>query len=454
VASCYALSRFFTLVGSGLVDEYHTTKVSRLLTRFLYNVGWYVFVPAVVLFMLWRSRKQPAYRRRMLERFGYVKRLSGKPVIWVHAVSMGEVIAAEPLVNALLERYPDHQILVTTITPTGSERVVAAWGNRVEHCYLSYDLYHSVKRFLSRTQPVCGFILETELWPNLYRQAQRRGTKLMLCNARLSEKSMSGYLKVPGPKVINETLACLTVVAAQTEADRQRYVALGANSQTVVVAGNVKFDLKLPDDMPEREAAIRQLFGERPVWVAASTHPGEEEIVLAAHRKVLEVVPNALFVLVPRHPDRFKEVAELLKRQQWTSATRSSGARCAAETQVFLGDSMGEMLSFYAASDVAFVAGSFAQVGGHNVLEPAALKKPVVCGPQLYNFERIAEQLRQIEGMRQVEDADALGTVVANWLQDPASAARVGNAAYQLVANNRGALERHLDIIERDILGK
>lgn len=421
------------------------------MTRILYNIGWYILVPGVVLFMLWRSRKQPAYRRRMLERFGYVKRLRGKPVIWIHAVSMGEVIAAEPLVNALLELKPDHQILVTTITPTGSERVVAAWGDRVEHYYLCYDLYHAVKRFVSRAQPVYGFILETELWPNLYRQAQRSGAKLMLCNARLSSKSMSGYLKVPGPKVIADTLACLTVVAAQTEADRQRYIELGVSSACVEVAGNVKFDLKLPDDMPEREAIIRRLFGDRPVWVAASTHPGEEEIALETHRRVLQVIPTALLVLVPRHPDRFKEVADTLKRQQWAAVTRSSGHNCTPTTQVFLGDTMGEMLSFYAASDVAFVAGSFAQVGGHNVLEPAALKKPVVCGPQLYNFERIAEQLRQVEGMRQVEDANELAAVVTHWLQEPDAAAKIGNAAYRLVASNRGALARHLEIIERDI---
>ena len=408
-------------------------------------------MPAVVLFMLWRSRKQPAYRRRMLERFGYVKRLSDKPVIWVHAVSMGEVIAAEPLVNALLERKPDHQILVTTITPTGSERVVSAWGDRVEHCYLSYDLYHAVSRFLKRTQPRYGIILETELWPNLYRQASRSGAKLILCNARLSAKSMSGYLKVPGPKVIKDTLACLSVVAAQTEADKQRYVELGAAEHLVEVAGNVKFDLKLPADMSEREQQIRQVFGDRPVWVAASTHPGEEEVALEAHRLVLEKIPNALLVLVPRHPDRFKEVSELLKRQQWQFVRRSSSDQCGENTQVFLGDTMGEMLSFYAASDVAFVAGSFAQVGGHNVLEPAALKKPIVCGPQLYKFERIAEQLRQVNGMAQVDDAQALGETVADWLTAPQKAKEVGAAAYQLVASNRGALARHLDIIDRDI---
>lgn len=408
-------------------------------------------MPAVVLFMVWRSRKQPAYRRRLLERFGYVKRLSGKPVIWIHAVSMGEVIAAEPLVNALLKLKPEYQILVTTITPTGSERVTAAWGDRVEHCYLAYDLYHSVKRFLNRTQPSYGFILETELWPNLYRQASRGGAKLMLCNARLSSNSMSGYLKVPGPKVINETLDCLTVVAAQTEADRQRYIDLGADSRVVEVAGNVKFDLKLPDDMPQREAEISRVFGDRPVWVAASTHPGEEEVALEAHKRVLEAVPNALLVLVPRHPDRFREVEELAKRQHWNVATRSSGDLCAAETQVFLGDTMGEMMTFYAGSHVAFVAGSFAHVGGHNVLEPAALKKPVVCGPELYNFERIAEQLRQVKGMAQVDDALGLGEVVASWLLDAESAAKVGEAAYKLVASNRGALARHLEIIERDI---
>lgn len=414
--------------------------------RFVYNALLYLLLPFAFLRLLLRSRANPAYRRRWGERLALFPPLPRAGAIWVHAVSVGETVAAAPLIEALLARYPKRPLLVTTTTPTGSERVRALFGERVCHVYLPYDLPGAVRRFLDRAQPALGLVMETELWPNLYREAARRGVSMLLLNARLSPRSARGYGRIGG--LVRSTLRCLDAVAAQSPADAERFLALGAAPTQVSVTGNLKFDLTLPPDLPAQGRALRaELGAERPVWIAASTHEGEDEQVLAAHRQVRAQRPEALLILVPRHPERFDRVAALCREQGLTVARRSRDERCAPDTTVYLGDTMGELLRLYAAADLAFVGGSLVPTGGHNLLEPAALGLPVLTGPQVFNFRQITDLLLEAEGARVVADAKALAAAVSELLDDTDIRRRMGERAQAVVAANRGALDRCLALV-------
>ncbi len=420
--------------------------------RALYSLLLYLLTPLVLLRLVWRGVRAPAYWRRWGERFAWLPAYQAVPRIWVHAVSVGETQAALPLVQALRERHPGHRLLITTTTPTGSGRVLALFGDSVEHVYLPYDLPGATRRFLATFQPSIALIMETELWPNLFRACRRRDIPLLLLNARLSERSLRGYQRVAA--LSRSTLADISWLAAQGEADARRFLALGAAPERVSVCGSIKFDLHLPPSLREQAAVLRRDFGvERPVWIAASTHEGEDEQVLASFRQVRAVHADALLVLVPRHPERFASVAGLCRREGFALVLRSSGQPCGPTTDVFLGDSMGELPLLMAACDLVFMGGSLVPTGGHNMLEPAALGLPVVFGPHVFNFEEISARLLKAGAARQVHDAGELAAVVCDWLADANVRHETGERGRVFVEQNRGARECLLEVIEPLLLG-
>jgi 3-deoxy-D-manno-octulosonic-acid transferase len=408
--------------------------------RALYTGLLFLLTPLVLLRLLVRSRALPDYRRRWNERFGFVARSSSPIRVWVHAVSVGESLAALPLIRALIAEHGAGSVWVTTMTPTGSARVQEALGASVRHSYIPYDLPGAVSRFLDRVRPAQVVIMETELWPNLFQALQARGIGLTIANARLSPRSFKGYSRVRG--FAAQTLSCC-VVAAQSPADAERFAALGA--ARVWVMGNIKFDLKLPVDQLEQGCALRSQIGaDRPVWIAASTHAGEEQAALAAHQALRQRRPDAVLVLVPRHPQRFDEVADAIAGAGFDYRRRSKPADF-GDAAVLLGDSMGEIFVYYGAGDVAFVGGSLVPVGGHNVLEPAAAGLPVLFGPQMHNFLPARELLLSEQAAIEVADSRALSDAVDQLLSDPIRCAQMGAAGRHAVDSNRGALRRLLE---------
>ncbi|WRH92882.1 lipid IV(A) 3-deoxy-D-manno-octulosonic acid transferase [Pseudomonas fluorescens] len=421
------------------------------MNRTLYTALFYLGLPLVAIRLWLRARKAPAYARRIGERFSYGMPTLQPGGIWVHAVSVGESIAAAPMIRALLQRYPTLPITVTCMTPTGSERIQALFANepRIQHCYLPYDLPCAAARFLDRAQPKLAVIMETELWPNHIHQCAKHGIPVALANGRLSERSARGYGRFS--KLTAPMLAEMSLFAVQTEAEAQRFRNLGARAETVEVTGSIKFDLTIDPQLLQRAAELRGQWQalERPVWIAASTHEGEDEVVLDAHRRLLANHPDALLILVPRHPERFNSVFELCQREGFATVRRSTGANVDAQTSVLLGDTMGELLFLYALADSAFVGGSLVANGGHNLLEPAALAKPVISGPHLFNFLDIAAQLREAGALAEVDDAEGLAVEVQRLFELPRDAQRMADAGLAVMRRNQGALQRLLDGLGR-----
>jgi 3-deoxy-D-manno-octulosonic-acid transferase len=417
-----------------------------LILRVTYIVGSYLLVPFILLHLFYKGFGNRDYWKRNGERFGFVRGSVPEGAIWVHAVSVGEVQAAAPLVRALLEKYPDRPLVLTTTTPTGADRVESLFGSQVIHRYAPFDLASSVKSFFDWCRPAITIILETELWPNLYHECGLRKVPLVLASARVSPKSIGRYRRLVS--LFRETLSHGIVIAAQTEADAQRFLSLGSNPQRTHVTGNIKFDFELPDGVNEQGKELRTEHApDRPVWIAASTHANEEEIVLLAHRQVQEQYPDALLILVPRHPERFDGIANLIERQGFSYARRSRGETCAAQTEVLLGDTMGELMAFYAAADVAFVGGSLVKVGGHNLLEPAALKVPMIIGPNNYNAQDIADLFIDTGTAFVAHDERELAGAVVSLLNDPAERTRLGDQAEAMIHDSRGALDRLLGLL-------
>lgn len=396
--------------------------------------------------LLWRSRHTPTYRRRWAERLGFAA-AAAPGGVWLHAVSVGEVNAALPLIVALQEARPDLPLLVTTTTPTGSAHLRSRLGDSVAHCYLPYDLPGAVQRFLGRQRPRLGIILETELWPNLYATAQALQIPLLLVNARLSPRSARGYRR--WPQLTRQTLARLAAVGAQTAADGERLLALGLPTGRLTVTGNLKFDAGAPD--PAAGLALRRRLGEgRPVWLAASTHAGEEQAALSAHRLLRAAHTDAVLILAPRHPQRFAEAARLCREQAWATALRS--ADDAQPCAVYLADSLGELPSLMAAADIVFVGGSLGTsptaCGGHNLIEPAQLGKPSLFGPHMNNFAELRDLVLAAAAGQQVTNDTDLAARLTALLADPARRAVMGQAAQALVAQHRGATARTLALIK------
>ena len=419
------------------------------MNRTLYSLLLHLALPLLALRLLWRAWRAPAYSRRLLERFAFGLPPLKPGGIWIHAVSVGESIAAAPLVRELLARYPTLPITITCMTPTGSERIQALFGKQVQHCYLPYDLPWAAARFIRRLQPRLAVVMETELWPNHIHQCAKRGVPVLLANARLSERSARGYARFA--KLTAPMLAELSLVAVQSAAEAERFLALGARPECVEVTGSIKFDLHIEPELRQRAEAQREAWQtrQRPVWIAASTHAGEDEIVLAAHRRLLQVQPQALLILVPRHPERFAGVQQLCLREGFVTCRRSLGEAPEAATQVLLGDTMGELLFLYALADVAFVGGSLVANGGHNLLEPAALGLPVLSGPHLFNFLEIAALLRSAEALGEVADAQALAATLQRLFAEPRQAAAMASAGLAVLKANQGALARLLDGVQR-----
>ena len=414
--------------------------------RLIYNVLIYLAAPVAFLMQLWRGLRDPSYRERLGERFGFGPVLSGG-TIWIHAVSVGEVQAAEPLIKQLLARHPRHPLLLTTVTPTGAARARQLFGDTVRLRYVPFDLPGSVRRFFDRVRPRLAMILETELWPNLYAECGRRDVPLVLASARISPRSVGRYRRlVP---LFRQTLSHGIVIAAQSETDAARFRSIGASPARTHVTGNIKFDFQPPPGIKERGARWREMNApDRPIWVAGSTHEGEEDMILDAHRVVLRRFPEALLLLVPRHPQRFEVVRDLLARRGEAFTNRSSGTAIPRATSVMLGDTMGELMMFYAAADVAFVAGSLVPIGGHNLLEPVSLGRPVLTGPHNFNSEAAARLLLEAGAARIVANTEQLGAAVSDLLGDTALRTSMGAAGRGVLDANRGALDRLLKLVD------
>ncbi|MCK5665081.1 MAG: lipid IV(A) 3-deoxy-D-manno-octulosonic acid transferase, partial [Thiotrichaceae bacterium] len=383
--------------------------------RFTYTFLFYLLIPFVLLRLLWRGVYAHAYWQRWLERFGISKIKPIQPM-WVHAVSMGEVQAAVSLIQALRARYPNNDILVTTMTPTGSQRVRAVFGDSVWHVYLPYDLPGAVARFLTRMQPRILILMETELWPNLLYACHQKSIPVILANARLSARSTRGYQHIGG--MVREMLDCVVAVAAQTDVDAARFLELGAKTTKVHATGSIKFDSHLPVNFHEKAENLRHQWGtERVVWIAASTHEGEEEIILDVFYKLKRTFNQLLLVLVPRHPERFNRIATLVKQRGFVLA-RHRKYDVNKQTEVYLGDTMGDLPLLYASCDVAFVGGTLVPIGGHNLLEPAAVGLPVIMGPHVFECAEICRQLLEAQAAQQVKDAIQLAKAVNMYLTD------------------------------------
>ncbi len=415
--------------------------------RFIYIVLAYLLVPLAFGQQLWRGLRDRDYWRGLGERFGVSYPVEPSRTIWVHAVSVGEVQASAALVRALRARYPHIPLVLTTVTPTGAQRARELVGDVVRIRYIPYDLPGCVRRFFDRTRPLLAVILETEIWPNLYHECGRRGVPLVLASARISPRSVNRYRLLVG--LFRETLSHGIVIAAQSESDAERFRSIGASAGRTHVTGNVKFDFELQPGLPARGRALREEHaGSRPVWIAGSTHDGEEELVLDAHVAVRREIPDALLVLVPRHRNRFDSVAALLRRRGVTFVARSSRERAGAHTEVLLLDSLGELVTFYAAADLAFVGGSLVPIGGHNLLEPAALALPILTGPHNFNSEDIAKLFVEVGGANVVTSARELAAEVVRLLRDRDARQEMGSAGRRAVDENRGALNRLLKLID------
>jgi 3-deoxy-D-manno-octulosonic-acid transferase len=411
--------------------------------RRLYSLLIYCAVPMAFALVLWRGLRDRSYWQGLSERFGWGRRMNSAPAIWLHAVSLGEMSAAAPLVRALRSRYPENPLVLTCGTPTGRARARALFGDTLDVRFLPYDTPGAVARFLDRVRPRLAIIMETELWPNLFKECERRGVPLVLASARLSAKSVSRYRRLG--RLFRGIFSASSLIAAQTALDAERFVAIGAQSARTHVMGNIKFDMELSAGVIDQGRELRASFGARPTWIAGSTHAGEEEQVLTAHE---ELRGSTLLILVPRHPDRFQAVAELLSSRGVRFTRRSSGVPPDVATQVVLVDSVGELASFYASADVAFVGGSLVPIGGHNLLEPASLGLPVLTGPYQSNGQDIARLMLQQGAAVQVADRHELAAALTRLLADADERQRIGAIGRHIVESNRGSVARLLELIE------
>jgi len=410
--------------------------------RWLYTTLLFLLIPFILLRLVWRGRRQPGYLRHIAERFGHYRETPPQgALIWLHAVSVGETRAAEPLVKALRIAYPSHRILLTHMTPTGRETSEQLFGNSILRCYLPYDLPFAVNAFLRRFRPTLGTLLETELWPNLIHGCHTRDVPLFLVNARLSERSTRGYARVGS--LTRDALGALAGIGAQTEADAARLRTLGAGA--IMVTGNLKFDRGPSSKDLELGATFRTWTGgQRTVFVAASTREGEEELVLDA---IQNAPAELLVIIVPRHPQRFDEVAKQLERRGVVYQRRSAPAFINPATRVWLGDSMGELFAYYAASDIAFIGGSLLPLGGQNLLEACAVGRPVLIGPHSFNFVEATRLAVEAGAAIEVADSSELGSIVGELLSDPERRLRMGEAGIALMREHQGATQRTLALL-------
>jgi 3-deoxy-D-manno-octulosonic-acid transferase len=419
--------------------------------RSFYSCLLYLLIPFILVRLIWRSISAPAYRYRWGERFALYKKSFPQNVIWFHAVSVGEVEALFPLAKKIQREYPNATLLITTTTPTGSARVKAIMQDSVEHVYLPYDIPCAINRFMRCFKPRMAVIMETEIWPNLFAYCGKNEIPLYIINARLSEKSARGYRKIPG--LISPALACVKSIAAQTQDDACRFAAIGAKTETVGTLGNIKFDVDVSNEVIQQGVQLKaELFAGRFVWLIASTHKDEEAIFLEIYKEIKSKIPELLLVVVPRHPERFVEVKKLCEQNQLAVVMRTSGEICRSYDDVYLADTMGELKMLYAASDVAFVGGSMVPVGGHNILEAAAVGTPVLFGPCMANFKEIAEGvLRQDAAIQCQDEGEIINSMIALYVDAEYRQSLVEKGKV-FVRQNQGAITRIFDMLIQDIL--
>ncbi|WP_394129179.1 lipid IV(A) 3-deoxy-D-manno-octulosonic acid transferase [Shewanella maritima] len=417
------------------------------MTRPIYSLLLYLLFPLVILYLCLRSVKSAEYRKRWGERFGLMN-LKSTDVMF-HCVSMGETLAAVELIKQLMQQYPHLSFTVTTTSPTGSEQVINAFGDSVQHCYLPFDFSYAAKRFIRKVNPSTLVIMETELWPNLIHFAKQSQVSIVLANARLSAKSAAKYQAKP--KLSIPMLQSIDLIIVQTQQEFERFAALGVAQDKLLVSGSLKFDLKIAPELSERAKQLRLQWQrpDAPIWVAGSVHPGEFDIMLEAHQQVLAQYPDALLVVVPRHPEQFDAAAQRILQQDLTLARRSLNQDVTLETQVVLGDTMGELLMIYGAAEQAFVGGTLIENGGHNPLEPAAMGLPVFVGPHHWDFAEITHLLEQAGGLQVIDDSMSLAHCLLNNIANPAERQKAAGSAMSVVDANKGALKKHLSALNQ-----
>jgi 3-deoxy-D-manno-octulosonic-acid transferase len=418
--------------------------------RLAYSALFILLLPAILLRMLLRSRRAPAYRRRLAERFGvFPVPRDSRPGIWIHAVSLGETLAARPLIERLLAEWPNHRLIVTTTTPTGSAQVQNLFAGRVLHVYAPWDTPGAVKRFLGRVKPDLLVLMETELWPNMLHYSRSTGCRIMLANARLSARSAAGYARFP--LSTRAMLDDLDWIGAQSAGDADRFAQLGMDPARISVTGSIKFDVRLDQSMHERATELRQQWqlAARPVVIMASTHEGEEAIALRLLRDLRAAQSNALMLLAPRHPERFETAYEQCRADGWRVARCSRGDAPDLQTDVLLVDTLGQLLQLFGVADLAVIGGSFFDRGGHNPLEAAAWGIPVLCGPSMYNFEDIARRLADEGALIQCENVEHLLVQLPELLRDEVARGHRGAAALAVMEANRGALDALDEVLNR-----
>lgn len=404
--------------------------------RIIYSCVIYLLAPLLIIRLCWVSFRNPDYRGRWAERFGFPDKIvpDGK-IIWIHAVSVGEVQAARPLVGELMKEYPNCKILITTMTPSGRQSVEKSFAAAVQHLYIPYDFPISVKHFIATIAPSILIVMETELWPNLFHYCRKNDIPVVLVNARMSQKSAEGYKRLT--VLTKSMLENTSLIIAQGKNDAARLIALGSAKEKVHVTGNIKFDIHLPDVRTEKVQALKiRLAANRPVWVAASTHEGEEDIVLDAFEKILQRYPHCLLVIVPRHPARAASVKTLCRRRNFPVLCKSEGQECDKNIPIFILDTLGELPQYYAIADVAFVGGSLAKIGGHNMLEPASLGIPVITGPHVFNFHEVSQLLLNCGAAWSVLNADELSGRVTSLLDDASLRQSMGEQGKAVVVSN------------------
>ena len=429
-----------------------------LMPRKLYTAIFCLLLPLYFLRLFWKGLSNKEYLFRWSERLGISKNspLKGKSLIWIHAVSVGEVNASMPLIRSLIEKYPATEILVTTTTPTGSKLLIERLGNKIKHQYMPVDIPIFINFFLDKWKPKILILLETEIWPNIIFNCNNKGILTTLVNARLSEKSKENYLKYSS--VIRPAIESLDLLLAQFESDKSGFLEI-VDKKEINLCGNLKFDQDVPLELIEISKTVREDWSldgvKRPVLIAASTHEIEEEIVLEAYKEVIKEYPNTLLILVPRHLERFEKVKNIVKNSGLQFASRSKKTSVTSNTQVLLGDTIGELNFLYSLADVAFVGGSLIDHGGQNLLEPSAQSLPLLSGPSLRNFLDIAEQLKQNEGLKIVNNSRELSLRFIEYIADDQEMERAGNNAFEVFMKNRGALENisnQLDLLLKETI--
>jgi len=418
--------------------------------RVFYSCLFYLLIPFILLRLLWRGIKAPAYRCRWRERFALYNIKFPQGVIWFHAVSVGEAEALFPLIRKIQKQHPDAKLLITTTTPTGSARVKTVMQETVAHVYLPYDIPDAVNRFMRCFKPKLAVIMETEIWPNLFVYCGKNDIALYIINARLSEKSSRGYQKIPS--LVHPALAAINLIATQTQDDAERFIAIGADNEKVLTLGNIKFDVEIPQTTIAQGLQIKaDLFRGRFVWMIASTHKDEEAIFLEIYKEIKQKIPELLLVIVPRHPERFADVKKQCEQLMLAVVMRTAGDRVFTETDVYLADTMGELKMLYAASDVAFVGGSMVPRGGHNILEAAAVGVPVMFGPYMVNFKEIARGVLSHKAAIQCQNKDELINSIVALYEQPVYRNALAEKGMEFVRQNQGAIARICEVLDRNI---